>query len=218
MDLMWWWMWPIVVVAAAVTVLIGLVLRRHEGVERLAVAHADRLRALPAYRDHARRRVRCLVIAVVCWGVAVCGAGLVAARLQGIDDDDRQIRTRDVMLCLDVSGSMEGVDRQVINTYIQLADHISDDRIGFVMFDSSSVTVFPLTHDRDSVKAGLEQAGERLGRADLDPGVRYGPAWLPASADSTSLTSPVLEASCSPPTTWLPGLRSTPCPRPSTWL
>ena len=175
MDLMWWWMWPIVVVAAAATVLIGLVLRRHEGVERLAVAHADRLRALPAYRDHARRRVRCLVIAVVCWGVAVCGAGLVAARVQGIDDDDRQIRTRDVMLCLDVSGSMEGVDRQVINTYIQLADHISDDRIGFVMFDSSSVTVFPLTHDRDSVKAGLEQAGERLGRADLDPGVRYGP-------------------------------------------
>ena len=65
MDLMWWWMWPIVVVAAAVTVLIGLVLRRHEGVERLAVAHADRLRALPAYRDRARRRVRCLVIAVV---------------------------------------------------------------------------------------------------------------------------------------------------------
>ena len=139
MDLMWWWMWPIVVVAVAVTVLIGLVLRRHESIERLVVAHVDRLRALPAYRDHARRRVRCLVVEVVCWAVAACGVGLVAARLQGIDDDDRQIRTRDVMLCLDVSGSMEGVDRQVINTYIQLADRITDDRIGFVMFDSSSV-------------------------------------------------------------------------------
>ncbi|MBN4668873.1 VWA domain-containing protein, partial [Pandoraea nosoerga] len=129
----------------AVTVVIGLLLRRREKIVRVVVAHVDRLRALPAYRDHARRRVRCLVIAAVCWGGAACGAGLVAARLQGIDDDDRQIRTRDVMLCLDVSGSMEGVDRQVINTYIQLADHISDDRIGFVMFDSSAVTVFPLT-------------------------------------------------------------------------
>jgi len=175
MDLMWWWMWPIVVVAIAVTVLIGLVLRRHESIERLAVAHVDRLRALPAYRDHARRRVRCLVVEVVCWAVAACGVGLVAARLQGIDDDDRQIRTRDVMLCLDVSGSMEGVDRQVINTYIQLADRITDDRIGFVMFDSSSVTVFPLTHDRDIVKAGLKQARDQLDRADLPSGVRYGP-------------------------------------------
>ena len=175
MELMWWWMWPAVVAEVAVTVVIGLLLRRREKIVRVVVAHVDRLRALPAYRDHARRRVRCLVIAAVCWGVAACGAGLVAARLQGIDDDDRQIRTRDVMLCLDVSGSMEGVDRQVINTYIQLADHISDDRIGFVMFDSSAVTVFPLTHDRDSVKAGLKQAGERLGRADLDPAVRYGP-------------------------------------------
>ena len=46
MDLMWWWMWPIVVVAVAMTVLIGLVLRRHESIERLAVAHVDRLRAL----------------------------------------------------------------------------------------------------------------------------------------------------------------------------
>ena len=70
MDLMWWWMWPIVVVAVAMTVLIGLVLRRHESIERLAVAHVDRLRALPAYRDHARRRVRCLVVEVVCWAVA----------------------------------------------------------------------------------------------------------------------------------------------------
>ncbi|AOG28938.1 vWA domain-containing protein [Cutibacterium avidum] len=175
MDLMWWWMWPIVVVAVAMTVLIGLVLRRHESIERLAVAHVDRLRALPAYRDHARRRVRCLVVEVVCWAVAACGVGLVAARLQGIDDDDRQIRTRDVMLCLDVSGSMEGVDRQVINTYIQLADRITDDRIGFVMFDSSSVTVFPLTHDRDIVKTGLKQARDQLDRADLPSGVRYGP-------------------------------------------
>lgn len=170
MELMWWWMWPAVVAAVAVTVVTGLFLRHREKTVRVVVAHADRLRALPAYRGHARRRVRCLVVAVVCWAVAACGAGLVAARLQGIDDDDRQIRTRDVMLCLDVSGSMEGVDRQVINTYLQLADHISDDRIGFVMFDSSAVTVFPLTHDRDSVKAGLKQAGERLGRAGLDPG------------------------------------------------
>ena len=97
MELMWWWMWPAVIAAVAVTVAIGLFLRRREKIARVVVAHVDRLRALPAYRDHARRRVRCLVVAVMCWGVAACGAGLVAARLQGIDDDDRQIRTRDVL-------------------------------------------------------------------------------------------------------------------------
>ena len=78
MELMWWWMWPAVVAAVAVTVVIGLLLRRREKIVRVVVAHVDRLRALPAYRDHARRRVRCLVIAAVCWGVAACGAGPVS--------------------------------------------------------------------------------------------------------------------------------------------
>lgn len=68
MELMWWWMWPAVIAAVAVTVAIGLLLRRREKIARVVVAHVDRLRALPAYRDHARRRVRCLVVAVMCWG------------------------------------------------------------------------------------------------------------------------------------------------------
>lgn len=125
-------------------------------------AALDRVRNLPAFQHLVRRETRARAVEALCLLVAVVGAALLGARLVGVGDDDDQLRSRDVILCLDVSGSMREVDTTVIDTYLELVAELQGERIGFVMFDATAVTGFPLTSDYPYVAEQLAAARAEL--------------------------------------------------------
>jgi len=169
MDLIQAW-WGLVVLLAGVAAAgVGwrVVRRRRRSATSVPVAGLARVRALPGYRALAgaellRRRVEagCLVVALI-------GAALLASRAVAVGDDSREMRTRDVVLCLDVSGSMTEVDADVIDTYLALVENLREERIGFVVFDAYAVTVFPLTSDREYVVQELRRAKAALGHGPV---------------------------------------------------
>lgn len=167
MELRWWWMAAALLGAAVLVVAYALAARprraRTPGAATRA-AHTDRLHRIPLYRTLARRHLRRLLAQVACAGVALLGATLLAARLA--QPDPAQLHSRDIILCLDVSGSMRQVDAEVVDSYRRLADQLRDERIGFVMFDSSAVTVFPLTSDAGFIRDQLRTARDRLAAGD----------------------------------------------------
>ncbi len=128
----------------------------------VAAAALDRVRQLPAFKVLVRRETRARTWETLCLVVAILGAALLGARLVGVGDDDQEMRNRDVILCLDVSGSMRRIDTTVIDTYLSLVSTLQGERIGFVMFDATAVTGFPLTSDYEYVVAQLSQAREEL--------------------------------------------------------
>lgn len=69
------------------------------------------------------------------------------ARPATVDQGEERASSRDVVLCLDVSGSTLPYDREVIDTYRDLVSHFQGERIGMSIFNSTSRTVFPLTDD-----------------------------------------------------------------------
>ncbi len=79
-----------------------------------------------------------------------------------MSDAAEEMKTRDVVLCLDVSGSMTEVDDDVLATYLALTKTLTGERIGFVMFDAYAVTAFPLTTDHDYVAAQLALARKQI--------------------------------------------------------
>ena len=77
------------------------------------VAHAERLRALPRSGALVRRRTSLAAAAPSAPCVVVAGGVVVAAA--DVDRDDPAVNpSRDIMLCLDVSGSMTEVDVEVL--------------------------------------------------------------------------------------------------------
>ncbi|ACQ82201.1 von Willebrand factor type A [Beutenbergia cavernae DSM 12333] len=127
------------------------------------VANAGYLTQLASYRSR---------LSLYRIGLAVVGAvllvGTVAAGAALARPIDRQVRndelaTRDIVLCLDVSGSMVEYDTQIIDTYLQLLDSFEGERIALSIWNSTSRTVFPLTDDYTLVREELETA-----RAALD--------------------------------------------------
>ncbi len=147
--------------------------RRRSLTSALPLAHAARIRALPRFVQLARARVRWLVIESFALALVACGLALLAAGPVSAETLDEQRSNRDIVLCLDVSGSMSQVNRDVITSFADLAAELDGERIGFVLFDASAVTIFPLTDDASYIARHLRETAENLGSGEV-AGTRVG--------------------------------------------
>ena len=151
----------VVLVAVGIGVALGLRRRGHGAVgERARVARAERLRALPSFRQALSRRVLALSGILVLGTVATVAAGVVAARPMSSQTIQPVNTSRDIMLCLDVSGSMTEVDVEVLSVFEELLEDFEGERIGLTIFNSSPVQIFPLTDDYDFVREHLASIKE----------------------------------------------------------
>ncbi|MGN6271699.1 MAG: vWA domain-containing protein [Protaetiibacter sp.] len=147
-----------IVIVAVVGVLWGL--RRRGASWGAPVARAERVRALPSVRRAVGARVLGLagVVTLALGGVAA--AGVVAARPMQETIVQPESHSRDIMLCLDVSGSMTDVDAEVLQVFSRLAADFGGERVGLTIFNSSPVQVFPLTDDYAFVRDNLDRVRE----------------------------------------------------------
>ena len=176
MGLIFWWapLVALVLLAAAAVLYRRWRARDRDRLRRLGipVAHSERLTELPVYRRLVRR-YRVLLAATLVVLVGLSGVGvLLASRVSSAQVVEPPSYKRDIVLCLDVSGSMTEVDAQIVETFAQLAQGLDGERIGLTLFDSSAVTAFPLTDDYDFVTEQLERYGASFDSLGED-GTRY---------------------------------------------
>ncbi|WP_203336469.1 VWA domain-containing protein [Nocardioides limicola] len=162
------WLWPlagvvVLLATAACAVVAYLWGRRLRGAAgALPLAHTEYLTALPAFRALRRRHRSWLVAGLVTLLVGIVSTAALTARPAERELLEQRLATRDIVLCLDVSGSMIPYVAEVIDVYTELTENFAGERIALVLFNSTSRTVFPLTDDYRLVLAELTYASERL--------------------------------------------------------
>jgi Ca-activated chloride channel family protein len=159
MELIYWWLpfvW-LVLTAGIIAIALWLHARRRARAraDAVPVAHSDRLTELPAYRDALARYRAALYGAVIVLSLVLVAAVLMSSRLVSISSYQPEMRNRDIVLCLDVSGSMIDYDAAIVRTFRELVDEFDGERIGLVLFNASAVTYFPLTSDYRFVREQL---------------------------------------------------------------
>lgn len=162
----------IAVAALAVAALVVGVLRatlRRRARSDATVVGAERVRALPSVARAVWVRAVALGGVAVLAAVALGSAAVVAARPMQEQIVQPENRSRDIMLCLDVSGSMVDVDAEVVDVFTRLAEDFAGERIGLTIFNSSPVQIFPLTDDYAFVRDQLERVRESFDYVDDIP-------------------------------------------------
>lgn len=154
------WLWPVLIVATAALVTTVVRARRHR--PGLPLAHLDRLRALPRYQALIRRQRVAALSAVVLIVAGVILSGLASARPQETTTVQPPHKSRDVMLCLDVSGSMSDVDARLMDIFAAMSSRMRGDRIGLTVFNQNAVTVIPLTDDQEFLARELRRGAHAL--------------------------------------------------------
>lgn len=129
--------------------------RRRDVADRVVVANAARSHESPLFRRvHARYAAVLAFQALALGAVAVSATALVAR--PGTERVDRSNpRQRDIMLCLDVSGSMTDIDAAIVDVFIDFVGRLDGDRVGLTIWNASGVTVFPLTDDYEFARQSL---------------------------------------------------------------
>jgi Ca-activated chloride channel homolog len=163
------------IVAAVIAVLV--VLRRRPGrADRdiVSAAHTERMLRMPEYKSAYRRAL--LKLGAMCLLVLVSlGAfSVVAARPITTDVADTDRVNRDIVLCLDVSGSMTAADAAIVQRFLELVEQFHGERIALVVWDSSAAQVFPLNDDYDYVEEQLAAIADETSTDVGDVGDVFG--------------------------------------------
>ena len=167
MQLSWQWPWAALagVIATLAIIAIMLLVAAHRKSDTADYARTfsldDDLRTERAAKLFRQWRIlsRLSVIMLV---IALALAIALVARPSTVDESEERASSRDIVLCLDVSGSTLPYDREVIDTYRKLVDQFKGERIGLSIFNSTSRTVFPLTDDYELVSKQLDKASSIL--------------------------------------------------------
>lgn len=171
MDLIFWWMPPAFVTVIALVVLGTILLRRRRGTRADAssspIAHSGRLTDLPGYRSALVRYRALLGVAAAAAVVLLVGAVVLAARPAVTTVRQPDLNSRDIVLCLDVSGSMIDYDAELVSVFGDLVNEFDGERISLVVFNASAVTYFPLTSDYDYIRAQFATLQEQFGGDDV---------------------------------------------------
>lgn len=160
------WPWLMAVLAVVVVLLLASWTRRwwrRTPSDAALVAHTARLRTLPRYQELVRRRVLLGSVLSVAALVACGGAILLAGRNQEMQTTEQSDRTRDIILCLDASGSMAEADAEVLREFRKIVQGLQGERIGLTIWSGVAITVFPLTDDYEFVLDQLTEAANAFG-------------------------------------------------------
>lgn len=161
-SFVWPWLLGALLLVVAGAAFWALRTRSGPAPEARWVANTDHLEDVPAVRRALRTYEVLRWAGVGAVVLAVVGAATLAARPADRHVTADRFGTRDIVLCLDVSGSMVPFDAAVLDTFAELVDGFSGERIALSVFNSTSRTVFPLTDDYALALEEIAAAQEAL--------------------------------------------------------
>lgn len=174
--------WPLVVLGVIAAIILGVRwFRRADGSndspDGLAVANTATVRTTERYRVLARRHLRRALIGVISVIAMAAGSLLLMGRPSSATNSETTQHNRDIMICLDVSGSMLETDEKLLRGIAAIVGDMKGERVGLTVWNSSSVSVFPLTNDYAFIAEQLESAAQKASdvSSDLRDGTDSGP-------------------------------------------
>ena len=94
--------------------------------------------------------------------IIICVCGILIARPITEEFQDEDKYNRDIILSIDLSGSQNEVNLELIKKFKEIIPNISGDRIGIVIFNTAPVVYCPLTTDYDYITECLQTIEKQL--------------------------------------------------------
>ena len=96
------------------------------------------------------------IILLISFGVAILSSILLSSRIQKTETHDLNEYKRDIILCMDVSTSVDQLNVEMIANLKKTVKSLKGERFGISMFNTTSVLVSPLTDDYEYILSSLE--------------------------------------------------------------
>lgn len=144
---------PIAIIILIIVALYHYHMRSHErDLKKVAViAHTRTIKMLPEYRRAIKRYRIMLALAGVSFLTSIFTFTAVAARPVSSVAQATESKNRDIVFCLDTSGSMQTYQKNLLDLLGLMADNLHGERIGLTIFDGVPANLIPLSDDYGAV-------------------------------------------------------------------
>ncbi|WP_115727985.1 vWA domain-containing protein [Actinomyces culturomici] len=131
------------------------------------VANTGYLKDLPQFRALVRRTRRVLLAALALLGLAVGATAVSAGAPVDRTIANERTASRDIVLCLDASGSMIPYDGRIADAFSRIVEHFSGERISLQLWNNRTDVKFPLTDDYALATRMLDETASVMSRGYL---------------------------------------------------
>ena len=126
--------------------------KKTRNISKMAViAHTKVIKELPAYKAAERRYRLLLALAAICLITALFSSTVLASRPLKGELGKSRTNSRDVILCMDISGSLENYQKAILGYYKSIIKQLKGERIGITVFDGRPANLVPLSDDYDTL-------------------------------------------------------------------
>lgn len=158
MKYSWLFIFPIFAIIAIVAYSIY---HRKTGQQKIKksvlISHSKKIRALPEYAKASKKYRILLCVAAVALVFSIASITITASRPISVDIIEPDYETRDIMLCIDVSGSQATEIANVILYFSNAVSRLKGQRIGVGVFAEKATILSPLTNDYAMVENLLKE-------------------------------------------------------------
>jgi hypothetical protein len=150
--------WALFVGMAVLLVLFFLSFKRkNEFKAGKKVANTLYCRDNPYFKRKLREYKIIKMVAITCCIVALAMSFLLLSRPYTNNYHTREIRNRDIILCIDISSSVDELNMELVSKLKDTVSDLSGERFGIVIFNTSPVMLCPLTDDYDYIISILDE-------------------------------------------------------------
>ncbi len=144
---------PIVALLVAVPVWVRFRKKsKKRSLRRVAIiAHTSTVKKLPAYQRAIRQYRITLIAALACFIITLFAFTGVIAQPVSSRIQESEATNRDVVLCMDVSGSMDKYQSTLLSFFKDVIKDLKGQRVGVTIFDGVASTIIPLSDDYGAV-------------------------------------------------------------------
>ena len=155
--------YPIIILIAVIAIVISLFLKKKKVKYKTGVKKAN-LKFLENNSYYKRKKglykTLSVLLIIVCI-LLILSTSVLSARLVKRTSKD-ETYNRDIMLCMDVSTSVDALNKDVVLALRNTVDKLSNDRFGISVFNITSITLSPLTGDYKYVSSILEMIAKSI--------------------------------------------------------
>lgn len=164
------WLPPLAIAALALLAFIAYRRELKAAPKEVAwLAGTEEMRMLPEYQRQLRASRAGAALFVSLGAIFAIAVTVVAGAPIVRHTDHPKLASRDIVLCLDASGSMLPYDGQILRQFDQMVERFEGERISLHMWSAQTVVKFPLTDDYELISEVLHEAADVIDSGYLGP-------------------------------------------------
>ena len=115
------------------------------------IANTQYVQELPYYKKMVKMyKILSIIMKTLCI-ISILMTLILLSRPAVTEANDKSAYNRDIMLCMDVSDSVNALNEEIVNSLKNIVKSLKGERFGISIFNTSSVMLVPLTDDYDYV-------------------------------------------------------------------